>query len=96
MMGQSVTVSDVPPYTRDALVRYAGTQVNTAAVLNFRIDADYREPGGGFSPVKVTYVWDENGAEKRDVHTASKPDETYTLQCTASPVMKSLIVELAR
>ena len=31
-------------HTRDALIRFAGTQVNTAVVLNFRIDADYAKP----------------------------------------------------
>lgn len=96
MMGKAVVATDVPRGTREALVRYTGTQVNTAVVLNFRIDADYTEPDGGFRPVKVTYVWDENGAEKRDEHIAAKPAETYTIQCAAKPVMKSLIVELAR
>lgn len=96
MMGKAVVATDVPRGTRDALVRYTGTQVNTAVVLNFRIDADYVEPDGGFRPVKVTYVWDENGTEKRNEHIATKPAETYTIQCAAKPVMKSLIVELAR
>ena len=95
MMGKSTVVADVPRGTRDALVRYAGTQVNTAAVLNFRIDADYTEPLGGFRPVKVTYVWDEGGVERRDEHIAAKPTESYTIQCAAKPVMKSLAVELA-
>jgi hypothetical protein len=96
MMGKSTLVADVPPGTHDALVRYAGTQVNTAVVLNFRIDADYAEPHGGFRPVKVTYLWDENGTEKRDEHIAAKPEESYTIQCAVQPVMKSLTVELAR
>ena len=95
MMGKAVVATDVPRGTRDALVRYTGTQVNTAVVLNFRIDADYLEPRGGFRPVKVTYVWDENGAEKRHEHIAAKPGETYTIHCATQPVMKSLIVELA-
>ena len=81
-------------HTRDALIRYAGTQVNTAVVLNFRIDADYAEPRGGFRPVKVTCVWDEGGVEKRDEHIATKAAETCTIQCAAKPVMKSLVVEL--
>jgi hypothetical protein len=96
MMGHSVTVSDVPAGTRTALVRYAGTQVNTAAVLNFRIDADYLEPLGGFRPVRVTYVWEENGTEKRHEHTAAVPNDSYTIPCAAVPVMKSLSLELAR
>ncbi len=95
MMGKSTVVAEVPRGTRDALIRYVGTQVNTLAVLNFRIDADYAEPRGGFRPVKVTYVWDEGGVEKRDEHIATKPTETYIIQCAAKPVMKSLVVELA-
>jgi hypothetical protein len=96
MMGQPVTVGEVPAHTREALVRYTGTQVNTAAILNFRIDADYLEPHGGFAPVEVTYVWEENGAVKRDVHAASKPDESWVIHCAAPPVMKSLTVERRR
>jgi len=37
----------------------------------------------------------EGGAEKRDVHVASKPTETYTIFCASKPTMKSLVVELA-
>lgn len=94
-MGKSVTVGEVPPGTRDALVRFTGTQVNTLVAFNFRIDADYLEPHGGFRPVKVTYVWDENGAEKRDEHIARKATEAYSIQCAAKPAMKRLVVELA-
>lgn len=50
MMGKAVIAADVPRGTRDALVRYGGSQVNTAVVLNLRIDADYIEPRGGFRP----------------------------------------------
>jgi hypothetical protein len=46
--------------------------------------------------VKVTYVWDENGAEKKDVHVAQKPEETYTINCAAKPTMKSIVMELAQ
>jgi hypothetical protein len=76
-------------------VRFAGTQRNTTAIFDFRIDADYVEPSGGFRPVKVTYVWEENGVEKRDVHITAKPQESYQIQCDGKPLMKSLIVELA-
>ena len=63
-------------------------------IFDFRIDADYVEPQGGFRPVKVTYVWEEGGVEKRDVHIARKPEETYTITCGDAPVMRSLIVGL--
>jgi len=90
-----VTFSDVPAATRAALVRYAGRQRNTMCMFDFRIDADYKEPHGGFRPVKVTYVWEEGGLEKRHVHVARKPLETYEIQCPSTPVMKSLLLELA-
>jgi hypothetical protein len=91
-----VTVSDIPAGTKEAVVKFSGQQRNTTCIFDFRIDADYREPSGGFAPVKITYVWDEGGQEKRDVHVARKPDETYTIECAAKPTMKSLVVERAK
>jgi len=90
-----VTFEDIPAGTTRALVRFAGQQRNTTLIFDFRIDADYREPAGGFRPVKVTYVWEEGDVEKRDVHVARSPEETYTITCGPEPRMKSLIVELA-
>ena len=90
-----VTFEDVPAGTRSALVRYAGTGKGNTAILNFRIDADYLEPNGGFRPVKVTYVWKENGEEKRDIHLAKVPNETYRITCERKPLMDNLTVELA-
>jgi hypothetical protein len=87
--------TDVPAGTREALVRYAGTSQNATGIFNFRIDADYREPFGGFRPVRVTYAWEEDGQPKRHVHVARKPEETYTIRCAAKPVMKSIVLELA-
>ena len=44
----------------------------------------------------MTYVWDENGAEKRDERVIAKADESYQINCAAKPTMKSLVVELAQ
>ncbi len=90
-----VTFSDVPPGAREAKVRYAGTSRNATGIMNFRIDADYKEPRGGFRPVKVTYRWEEGGRPKEDVRVARKPDETWTISCAAKPLMKSIVLELA-
>ena len=90
-----ITVDAIPPGTTSALVRFSGTQRNTTCMFAYRIDADYRQPGGGFRPVKVTYTWLENGRVRRDVHVAEKPQETYKITCEASPVMKSIELELA-
>ena len=93
--GKSTLIEGVPSGTREALVRYTGTQANTLVAFNIRIDADYREPHGGFRPVKVAYVWEENGAEKRHEHVARKAEERYAIECGTKPIMKSLTVELA-
>jgi hypothetical protein len=90
-----VTCSEVPAGTREAKVRFSGTSRNATGILNFRIDADYREPAGGFRPVKVTYRWDEEGKAKEQMFVARKPDETWTVTCAAKPVMKSIVMELA-
>jgi hypothetical protein len=90
-----VVFADVPTGVRQALVRYTGTNRNATGILNFRIDADYREPFGGFRPVRVTYTWEEDGQQKQDVYVARKPRETYTIRCAAKPVMKSIVLELA-
>jgi hypothetical protein len=90
-----VVFGEVPAGTREALVRYAGTSRNATGILNFRIDADYREPFGGFRPVQVKYTWEEKGQAKQDIHVARKPHDTYTITCSNKPVMKSLVLELA-
>lgn len=88
-------VSDAPAGARSALVRFSGTRRNTAMLFNVRIDADYREPHGGFRPVKVTYVYEEAGVTKRNVHVARKRSETWTIRCARKPIMKSLTLEPA-
>jgi hypothetical protein len=90
-----VTFADVPPGRREALVRFSGTSRNATGILGFRIDADYKEPFGGFRPVKVTYSWDEAGQAKENVFVARKPQETYTISCAAKPALRSLTLELA-
>lgn len=92
---QYTTVSDVPPGTREALVRFSGVQRNTTCLFAARIDADFRQPHGGFRPVRITYVWEEGGAEKKDVHVARSAPETYKIACASKPQMKSIVLELA-
>ncbi|MGZ3428339.1 MAG: hypothetical protein ACXVCV_16920 [Polyangia bacterium] len=88
-----VTFTQIPPNTQQALVRFAGTQSNTLNLFDFRIDADYAEPRGGFAPVRVTYVWDEDGQTRTDMHVAASPAATYTIHCDGKPHMRSLVVE---
>ena len=90
---QWTTVSDVPAGTREARVRFAMESVNTTMILVMRLDADFEEPRGGFAPVKISYTWEENGQEKRDVHVARGPEETYHITCAGKPLMKSITLE---
>jgi hypothetical protein len=90
-----ITYSEIPAGTKDALVRFAGTQRNVSCVFRFSIDADYKEPNGGFAPVKITYAWEENGQAKSDVHTARSAQEKYSINCASKPLMKSITLELA-
>jgi hypothetical protein len=94
-MEKKFVVNDVPAGVKEALVRFTGTQKDGALLFNVRIDADYQEPKGGFRPIKVTYVWEENGAEKRDVHVAKTADDTWRINCAGKPLMKSYVVEMA-
>ena len=85
----------VPAGKNEALVRFSASQKNTTAMFGLRIDADYREPTGGFPPVKITYAWEEGGKPKTDVHVARSPQDAYTITCGADTTVKSFTVELA-
>lgn len=89
-------VTDIPAGTTSAQVRYVARVKSAIQWYNFHINADYRQPGAGFRPVKITYTWDENGQEKTDAHVAQKPQETYTINCQTKPTMKSISLELAK
>jgi hypothetical protein len=92
---QYTSIDNIPVGTRDAVIQWRGEQHNTTCLFALRIDADYRQPHGGFRPVKITYLWKENGVDKQDVHVATQPAETYSIRCQARPEMKSIILELA-
>jgi hypothetical protein len=87
--------SQVPPGKRAALVRLSGHSVNTTMLFGLRIDADYRQPHGGFRPVRISYTWEEGGKPHGDEHVATRPEETYTIHCGPQTVVKSYSVELA-
>jgi hypothetical protein len=90
-----ISATDIPPGTRKALVRFLADSKGSLILFRYRVDADYREPSGGFAPVKITYEWDENGEAKKDFHLAAKADETYIIKCNAKPTLKSITLELA-
>ncbi len=90
-----LTCEDVPPGTREARVRWVGQQRNTTCIFLVRIDADYRQPRGGFHPMQVTYLWEEGGVEEKDVHIARSASETYQITCASKPLMKSIALQWA-
>jgi hypothetical protein len=87
--------TDVPAGKKEVQLKFEGRQRNTTCILDLRIDVDYKEPAGGFRPVKITYVWDEDGHEKTDVHVAKTAPETYTIHCGPKTTAKSFTMELA-
>ena len=87
---------DIPVGTKSAMVRYVATSNGTLQLANFHINADYKQPNAGFRPVKVTYIWDESGVEKKDEHVAMTAEDTWKITCTEKPVMKSIAMELAK
>jgi hypothetical protein len=88
-----ISFDKIPPNTRKALVRFSGANRSGCALFRHRIDADYIEPQGGFAPIKVTYLWNENGQAKESIHIAKSPEESYTIHCEQKPVLKSIILE---
>ena len=86
----------LPPSTKEARLRFNGHTDNTTMFFGLRIDADYQQPHGGFRPVKITYVWEEDRQPHRHEHIATKPEETYTVRCGRRTVVKSFTVELAK
>jgi hypothetical protein len=90
-----VTFADIPAHTKEALVRFAGNQQRETCLFDFRIDADYEQPNGGFRPMQVTYRWEENGLAREDQHIARQPRESYSIACAGNPTMKSISLEWA-
>lgn len=88
-----ITYNEVPAGTREALVRFAGEHRTVVMLFNLRIDADYMEPAGGVAPVKVSYLWEENGQAKQDVRVVKQDKEAWTIKCEAKPLMKSIVLE---
>jgi hypothetical protein len=90
-----IVANDVPPGTKEAQVRLAGKQANTTLLFDLRIDADYKEPAGGFKPVKITYHWEEAGNAKSHTHVAKSANDAYSITCGPQTVVKSFTMELA-
>jgi hypothetical protein len=87
---------DIPKGSKEVRIRMSGKEVNATCLFGLRMDADYLEPAGGFRPVRVTYVWDEDGKEMKDEHVCAKAEETYKIKCGPGTVVKSFAMELAK
>jgi hypothetical protein len=90
-----LTYSGVPAGSREVIIKETFKQQNVVCVFDQRVDVDYKQPHGGFRPVKITYIWEENGTVKQDVHIAKEQKESYTILCGPKPLMKSIVLELA-
>ncbi|HYF49237.1 MAG TPA: hypothetical protein VEJ63_07520 [Planctomycetota bacterium] len=86
--------ADAPKGARKAIVRYSGAQTGSLVIWRMRVDADYAEPAGGFAPVKITYEFEDGGKPRAEIFVAKTPQESFTIQCGAKPVMKSITLEL--
>jgi hypothetical protein len=88
--------TDVPPGARKALVRYELSGSDTVGIMNFRLDADYRDPLAvrTFHPFDVVYRWKEHGREKTSRTTVTKLPFTYTIKTAAAPEMESVTYEM--
>ena len=94
--GVFTEIKDVPAGTKSVWVKHAGYGGGNGVMLfNQRIDAHYKLPSAGFRPVKITYVWEEGGIEKKDEHIAKQAADTYKIKLDGKPDMKSIIMELA-
>ena len=80
---------------RPVFFHWASDSSSLACFFDYRIDADYQEPRGGFRPIKVTYQWEENGQPKQDVHIARQAHESYAITCAGKPTMKAIVLEWA-
>lgn len=91
----NLSLDKIPAGTTKAQLRLTAKVVNTLFMSDLRIDCDYKLPAGGFRPVQITYLWEEAGAPKQDVHVASKASDSYTINVASEPKLKSIVLELA-
>jgi hypothetical protein len=86
----------VPPGSRQALCRYELSGNNTAGILSFRIDTDYRDPRAApaFRPFQVVHRWSEKGRERIHRETVGRLPHTYRIEAGAVPEMASVTCEM--
>jgi hypothetical protein len=89
-------LADVPAGSRKALVRYEMKGNNTAGILSFRIDADYRDPLASETsrPFRVMHRWKEAGKEKSHTETVTRLPARYRIEAGADPEMVAVRVEM--
>ena len=62
-----------------------------AVGLTSGLSAQTAAPVGGVSDIKspITYLWEEDGVEKNDMHIARSSIDTHWITCASKPSMKS-------
>jgi len=88
-----VQFDDIPPGTRNVLVRYELTQNQAAYLFSFRIDADYDDGPDTQTPLAVTYTWSEGGEQKQHRRVVASLPASYPIDVAGEPTMESFTVE---
>jgi hypothetical protein len=94
---EHLRVAKWPPRARKALLRFEMTGNNTAGVMSFRIDADYRDPLAAKTvrPFRVVHRWKEGSAAQSHSETITRLPAKYTIQAGADPEIVSVSYEMA-
>jgi len=90
------TYASIPPGTRQLKVKLSGKELMATCMFGLRMDVDYKQPNGGFMPVQITYVWEENGQTKSNEHIARSPADSYVIKCGPNTVCKSVSLEIQK
>jgi len=79
--------------TRRVLVRYELNGPGAVAMFVFRVDVDYEDPLAGPRPVRVTYRWTEDGAERSNSVVVTDYPTSWSIDLPSVPIMRSIRVE---
>jgi hypothetical protein len=90
------SLKGMPVGVKKILVRYELSGNNTAGILSFRIDADYKDPAAGrtFQPFQIVYRWKEDGQTKQNTTRIARLPFRYAIETGAVPEMVSVSHEM--
>jgi len=90
-----VDFDDIPPGTREVLVRYELNEYQSTRLFHFRIDADYDDGPDEPLPFTVTYTWSEQGEQRRHEQFIQSLPAAYTIDVESEPKMESVTLAAA-